>query len=293
MFWMATILCLLLLQAGGNPRTLWLTIGALAGLGLLTKPSMLFFLVALLAALLLTPERRLLRSPWLAAATALTLAIIAPFLLWELHNGWPTWEFLRNGQLQHKTIILGPLGFLWAQFGQLNPATAFLWIPGIVAPFFVPILKPYRWISLTYLLFLALMFALHAKDYYLAPIYPMLFAAGAVAWGSRRLRTEQSRERLIGFPILESALVLTGLLILPMSYTRPPPLHLGPLHPHPPPRPQRAGGQQGQHPPPIFRGPLRLDPAHRDRRQQLPRAPARRPATRLHLRQQLWRSRCA
>ena len=30
-----------------------------------------------------------------------------------------------------------------------------------------------------------LMFVLHAKDYYLAPIYPVLFAAGAIAWERR------------------------------------------------------------------------------------------------------------
>src|ERR1035441_7065728 len=37
--------------------------------------------------------------------------------------------------------------------------------------------------SLRYLLFLAMMMAMHAKDYYVAPIYPALFAAGAVAFG--------------------------------------------------------------------------------------------------------------
>ena len=42
--------------------------------------------------------------------------------------------------------------------------------------------KGYRYLGLSYIVFLALMMALRAKDYYLAPIYPMLFAAGGVFW---------------------------------------------------------------------------------------------------------------
>ncbi len=216
MFWMTTVLCFLLLQQGGSPRIFWPAIGALAGIGLLTKPSMLFFLVALLAALLLTPQRRLLHTPWFAAACALTLVLVAPFLLWEAHNHWPTWEFLRNDQIEHKTVILGPVAFVWAQILQLNPVTALLWVPGLVGCFTVAALRSYRWIGLTFLLFLALMFALHAKDYYLAPVYPMLFAAGAVELQTRRWRTEPKRQRFLGAPILESALVLTGIVVLPM-----------------------------------------------------------------------------
>jgi hypothetical protein len=62
------------------------------------------------------------------------------------------------------------------------------------------------------------MFALHAKDYYLAPIYPLLFAAGGLAWehffaNRRRVRADKA----IAFPIMASLLVLTGLLILPLG----------------------------------------------------------------------------
>ena len=218
MFWTATILCVLLLQRGGNALILWLTIGLLAGLGLLTKPSMLFFLVALLAGLSFTPQRRLLLTPWLLAATVLTLALVAPFLLWEARHQWPTWEFLRNGQIGHKTVILGPLGFLAAQLLQLNPVNALLWIPGLVACLRARTLQGFRWIGLTYLLFLALMFVLHAKDYYLAPVYPMLYAAGALAWQARLARTRPaSVDRLLGFPVLTAVLVVTGLILLPLA----------------------------------------------------------------------------
>jgi hypothetical protein len=62
------------------------------------------------------------------------------------------------------------------------------------------------------------MFVLHAKDYYLAPVYPVLFAAGAIAWERRfAMKPLVAAKRIFAFPIFESALILTGLLILPMS----------------------------------------------------------------------------
>ncbi|HEY2038816.1 MAG TPA: glycosyltransferase family 39 protein, partial [Edaphobacter sp.] len=59
MFWMPCLLALILILRGGTERW-WLLFGVSAGIGLLNKPSMAFFLVALLIALLLTPQRRLL-----------------------------------------------------------------------------------------------------------------------------------------------------------------------------------------------------------------------------------------
>ena len=40
--------------------------------------------------------------------------------------------------------------------------------------------RPFRVLGWAYVVFLAEMFLLHAKMYYVAPVYPMLFAAGAV-----------------------------------------------------------------------------------------------------------------
>ena len=119
-FWM---LCLLALHPDPARRLakLWLLFGAAAGLGLLNKPSMTFFLVALLLALLLTPQRRLLASRWAAAGVALLLLIALPNLLWQIHNHWPTLEFLRNDAAGNKSIQLAPLAFLLTQILTLSP----------------------------------------------------------------------------------------------------------------------------------------------------------------------------
>jgi len=216
-FWMTCLLALILILRGGSNK-LWLLFGLSAGIGLLNKPSMTFFLVALLIALLLTPERKLLFNRWAAAGVALLILITLPNLLWQVHNHWPTLEFLHNGRVENKNIKLSPLAFIAKQILNLHPLTVFIWIPGLIWLLRNPQAKTWRWLGLTYLFFLAIMMALHAKDYYVIPIYPILFAAGGIAWERRFAnRPLIARDRAYAFPIAETTLLVTGALLLPMA----------------------------------------------------------------------------
>ncbi|CAN5489833.1 glycosyltransferase family 39 protein [soil metagenome] len=217
LFWMTCLLALILILRGGSQK-LWLLFGLSAGIGLLNKPSMTFFLVALLAALLLTPQRRLLFSKWAAAGVALLILITLPNLLWQIHNHWPTLEFLNNGRLENKNVKLGAIPFLIAQIMNLQPVTLLVWGAGLVWLLSNPLAKPWRWLGLTYLLFLALMMALHAKDYYVVPIYPVLFAAGGIAW-ERRFSSRRAvvENRIFAFPILETVLFVAAVVLLPLA----------------------------------------------------------------------------
>lgn len=220
-FWMTCLLALILIvrrsPAESNGK-LWLLFGISAGIGLLNKPSMTFFLVALLIALLVTPQRKLLFNRWAAVAVALLIIIALPNLIWQVHNHWPTLEFLHNGRVENKNIKLSPLAFIGAQILNLHPVTVLVWIPGLVWLLHNPQAKTWRWLGWTYLFFFAIMLALHAKDYYVIPIYPILFAAGGIAW-ERRLarRTLVQRNRAYAFPIIETILLVTGAIVLPMA----------------------------------------------------------------------------
>ncbi len=59
-FWMTCALAVIRIVSGSSARKWWIVFGLSAGLGLLNKPSMTFFLVALVLGLLLTPQRRVL-----------------------------------------------------------------------------------------------------------------------------------------------------------------------------------------------------------------------------------------
>jgi hypothetical protein len=146
------------------------------------------------------------------------IIIPLPHVLWQIHNHWPTLEFLRNGEIHHKNIVLGPVKFFLAQFTNMQPVNALLWITGVVSLLRAKSIRDGRWLGITYLLFFALMFKLHAKDYYLEGIYPALFAAGAIAW-ERRFAASRAvqQNRIVAFPVLESILLVTSLIILPMG----------------------------------------------------------------------------
>ena len=217
-FWMTCVLALILIQQGHSATRWWIVFGAAAGIGLLNKPSMAFFLVALGLGLLCTGQRRLLFTRGAALGIALLLAISCPNILWQIHNHWPTLEFLRNGQAHHKNITLNPLQFFLAQFANMQPVASLLWIPGIVSLLRAKSIRDARWLGLTAMFFFAIMYLLHAKDYYLAGIYPALFAAGGIAREHRFAASPAvQRGDLIAFPIFESILLVTSLILLPMS----------------------------------------------------------------------------
>lgn len=217
MFWMTCLLALILIVRGGRD-TLWLLFGVSAGIGLLNKPSMTFFLVALLAALLVTKQRRLLFNRWAAVGVLLLILIALPNLLWQVHNHWPTLEFLQNGRIDNKNVILSPLAFIAAQVLNLHPLTVLIWLPGLVWLLSNSSARNWRWLGWMYLFFLAIMMALHAKDYYVIPVYPVLFAAGGVAWERRfAKRRAVVNDRVYAFPIMETILLVTGVLVLPMA----------------------------------------------------------------------------
>jgi len=79
LFWVSAVYVLVLILKRNEPR-LWLLFGLFAGLGLLTKLTMLSFGFAVLIGLLLTPARRQLLSPWSWVGGGGTVAFLAPYV---------------------------------------------------------------------------------------------------------------------------------------------------------------------------------------------------------------------
>ena len=218
MFWMACILALLLILRGYSPSRCWVFFGISAGLGLLNKPSMVFFLVALGIGLLCTEQRKLLFTRWAALGIALLILIALPNVLWQVHNHWPTLEFLQNGKKAGKNVALSPVAFLSAQILGQQPFSIFLWLTGVIALLRAKSIARARWLGITFLAFYAIMQLMHAKDYYLSPLYPAFFAAGAIAWEFRFAASHNvEQQKIFGFPLYESLLILTSILVLPLA----------------------------------------------------------------------------
>jgi len=162
----------------------WLAFGVVAGLGLQNKHSMLFFGFALIAGILFTPLRRSLARPWIYAGGLIAVLIFLPNVIWQWQHGFPTLELLRNVKASGKNVVLPPLAFIKQQAMMLNPLLAPVWLIGLGALLFAKSLKPYRFLGWAYLVLLVTFIKMEAKDYYVAPVYPILFAAGAV-WIAR------------------------------------------------------------------------------------------------------------
>jgi 4-amino-4-deoxy-L-arabinose transferase-like glycosyltransferase len=178
-FWMGALFFVLRLADGSAKPRAWLLFGLLAGLGIENKHSTVFFLVALLVGLLLSPQRRILRSRACAAGVAVLILVALPNFMWEWVHHFPTYEFLNAVEHTNKNLQHTPLVFLFQQVQVLLYSTAPLWIGGLVWLGFSKQARAWRFVAITYLVFLAMMMTMHAKHYYLAPIYPVLFAAGA------------------------------------------------------------------------------------------------------------------
>jgi 4-amino-4-deoxy-L-arabinose transferase-like glycosyltransferase len=210
-FWMAAAAILLRILDGGDQR-LWLLFGVVAGLGILNKHSMLFFGSGLALGMLLTPARKQFATvwPWLGAAIA--FLIFLPNLLWEVHNGWPTIALLHS-VIGTKYTHISAWEFIWQQTLLTNPVAAPVWIVGLWYLLRDAQGKKYALLGWAYFVVLTEMIALHGKIYYLAPIYVMLLAAGAVWIELRALpRTGELLK-----PVMVALLLVGGLVAAPLA----------------------------------------------------------------------------
>jgi len=130
--------------------------------------------------LVATPLRRELARPWIWLGAAVALAIFLPNLIWQWQNGFPTIKDLESVRASGKNVELAPISFLLQQALMMHPGNLPVWLAGLWF-LLVGRGRAFRAIAWIYVSLLVLFMALHAKDYYLAPAYPMLLAAGGVA----------------------------------------------------------------------------------------------------------------
>jgi hypothetical protein len=179
----------LLVRVVERPTTgRWLVLGLALGLGLLNKTSVLWLGAGIAAGLLLTDLRAQLRTrgPWLAGATA--LALFSPFVLWNLVNGLPHLEFMRNATTG-KYSSLTRVRFLTDQLMNMSPPVVLLAVLGLGWYLLSRGGRRFRVLGIVFLTTLAiLLLNPHTKSEYLAAAYPLLFAGGGVVLehGGRR-----------------------------------------------------------------------------------------------------------
>jgi hypothetical protein len=178
LLWTAIALLIVHLAKSGNER-LWIAIGVLAGITILNKYAVIFWLSGVLIGVCLTPLRQSLRHRWFWLGCALAIVISLPNFLWQWQHQFPFLQLMHNVRESGRDITLSPLPYLQAQAQMLGFVAALL-VPFALIFFFSRRGKTFRVLGWAYIIFLAEMMFLHGKMYYVAPVYPIMFAGGAV-----------------------------------------------------------------------------------------------------------------
>jgi hypothetical protein len=220
LWWVLAAWCVVRLLNSGNPRW-WLPIGAVLGLGMMTKYNIAFLIAGILGGMAFTRARRYFLSKWFWAGVALALLLFLPNFLWQLRHNFISYQFLKS--IHHRDVLIGRAsGFLRQQFTTcLNPVAALLWLAGLVSALRSP---RYRILAWMFLIPLLLFILKEGRSYYLAAAYPMLVALGAVV-AERWLDSRPPFVRIAIAGVYLNAVLLVGIAIcsflIPIATTGP------------------------------------------------------------------------
>jgi hypothetical protein len=164
--------------AAKNPDSRnWIGVGLAIGLGILSKYSIAFLVISLLAALAILPsQRHHFRSRWFWYGALAATAIASPNLLWLARHHFITLHmehFIHARDVRHGRAD-----------GYYNDQIKFtlLGLPLAIAGLVSLLRRPrFRLLSAFYIGPFLLFALAKGRGYYLMPAYPVLYAAGAVA----------------------------------------------------------------------------------------------------------------
>lgn len=163
-------------------RRLFVVVGAVVGVGLLNKFTVLLVVAAFGVALLTLPHRRLLASGWAAAGGALALALWAPHLWWQQRHGWPIVEFAAaaaDDATENRVTAVPMLALL------VGPPVALAIAASWWRVLRGRLLPAYRFVAVGAAAVVVLVLATGGKPYYAAGVLPALVAIAAIWWDGR------------------------------------------------------------------------------------------------------------
>ncbi|HXN85479.1 MAG TPA: glycosyltransferase family 39 protein [Candidatus Binataceae bacterium] len=182
--------------------------GIVAGISLETKYGISTWMIGLAIGVILTSARRVITSRQLWYGAIVGILIAAPSFIWQTAHDWPFLQSIHYAT-EYRNYTGTPLRFEIKQIFAMNFVLAPLWIAGIIAPFVNARLREARFLAIAFIATTAVIIASHGKDYYLAPAYPTMFAAGAVACaGLNRWIPRVWFATAIAFSILGAPIVL-------------------------------------------------------------------------------------
>jgi hypothetical protein len=207
LIWVGCAWCVVRAINGSEPRY-WLLFGILLGLGMENKYTAAFLGLAVFVAVLLTPQRRFLSNSWIWLGALCSLLIFLPNLIWLVRHNFPFLELMHNIRGSGRDVVRGPIAFIADQAMLMNPILFPLWLGGLFWLFLNRDGSRYRILGWIYTLLLVAFITLKGKNYYLAAAYPMLLAAGAIAFEN------VTRDRGRGTRVIYAGLIVVAACLL-------------------------------------------------------------------------------
>ncbi|WP_264536426.1 ArnT family glycosyltransferase [Flavobacterium sp. N1736] len=157
----------------------WFYIGAIVfAFGFLNKYNILFLLIGLFPALLLSDQRKIFAEKKLYFALVLGLLLILPNLLWQYNNQFPIVHHMKE-LAKTQLVNVDRLGFLKEQL-LFFIGSFLVIISALYALVFYKPFSKYRFFFATIVFTLAVFLYFKAKAYYAIGLYPIYIAFGSV-----------------------------------------------------------------------------------------------------------------
>jgi 4-amino-4-deoxy-L-arabinose transferase-like glycosyltransferase len=212
--WWSILAYLIIRLVKRKEPKLWIVAGLVVGIGLLTKLTIFFFVVALFISFLTIPSsRKYLRSKWIAVGGLISVAFILPMIYWNLVHGWPMVQFYR--EFRGDVSGGGPLNFIVSQVAGISFLNVPIFLIGLY--FFLKSDggSQLRALGLSYIILFVFMTILDMKVYYLMPAYPMLFAGGALLIEKSSI-SKKGKFRWFGSKPFIACLIIVAILLAPI-----------------------------------------------------------------------------
>ena len=205
--WTVSIWVLCHIVRTGDQRW-FVPLGAVVGVGLLNKFTVLFAVVAFGGALALLQHRRVLLGRWTIIGAAIALVIWSPNLWWQATNGWPVTELSAGiaDEATENRLMTVPFQVLF-----LGPPVA----AGVAIGWWRQLrgsaLRDSRFISVGFVVLLLLVMLTAGRPYYAAGALPALTAVAAV-----QLADWCRGHRVLVSSVIAFNGVVTAVLVLPV-----------------------------------------------------------------------------
>ncbi|MBK7427963.1 MAG: glycosyltransferase family 39 protein [Saprospiraceae bacterium] len=174
-----TVIYFILLKYIRTEDFKWIFVGAVMfALGFLNKYNIVFLIIGLIPALLITEQRKIFLQPKLYVAIILGLLIISPNLLWQYKNGFPVFQHLKE-LAETQLVNVDRMEFLKNQLLFFTGSLLVI-ISALYALLFYRVFQKYRIFFFSIIFTLLVFLYFRAKDYYAIGLYPIYIAFGAV-----------------------------------------------------------------------------------------------------------------